>query len=226
MSDKFPMQSWPLKRFDFPMPIRYHLTPAKGPGVVICLHGYQDQALSMIRRLGWWQAELPFQLLAINGPFPVPIWSAEGFIEAYSWYFRDTSRDLDFVSPKVTAERLELLINELGLEHVPKVLFGFSQGGFLCPYVAAQLNQVKGIIGLGCDYAVDVYAECAPTEVHAIHGQKDERIPFGPAQVSFQKVLAAGHHGQFHLLPELTHKVEGSLEPLVRRLAQGCLNAK
>ena len=168
-TEKFAMQSWPLRRYDFPMPIRYHLSPSKKPGVVICLHGYQDHALSMIRRIGWWEKELPFQILAINGPFPVPIWTADGFKEAYSWYFRDTSRDLEFVSPATTASRLKCLVGDLSLAEIPKVIFGFSQGGFLASYVATELENVRGIIGLGCGYPLENYARVKPMRVHAVN---------------------------------------------------------
>jgi predicted esterase len=220
MSDKYAMQSWPLRRYEFPMPIRYHLTPKTGPGVVFCLHGYQDHALSMIRRLGWWiRPDLPFQLCAINGPFPVPVWQEDGFKEAYSWYFRDTSRELDFVSPDTTAARLKFLVNDLGLENTPKVLVGFSMGGFLAPYLAAELKHVKGIIGIGCGYNADAYAKIPALTVHAIHGENDERIGIEGSKADFAKVIQAGHNGQYHAIPGLTHKVEASLEPLVRRLA-------
>lgn len=225
MSDKFAMQSWPLRRYEFPMPIRYHLTAAKGPGVVFCMHGYQDHALSMIRRLGWWdRADLPFQICAINGPFPVPIWQADGFKEAYSWYFRDTSRELDFVSPNTTASRLKIMIDDLGLTSVPKVLVGFSMGGYLAPYMAAELQNVKGIVGIGCGYNADAYANCPPLTVHAVHGEQDERIPIAGSKQDFAQVIAAGHNGQYHAIPGLTHKVQESIEPLVRRLALEELN--
>jgi predicted esterase len=224
--DKHAMKDWPLRRYDFPMPIRYHLTPPKGDGVVICLHGYQDHALSMIRRLGWWEADLPFQILAINGPFPVPIWTNDGFREAYSWYFRDTSRDLEFVSPVTTALKLRTLLQDLKLEKTPKVLFGFSQGGYLNPYLHHEIHEVRGLIGYGCGYNPEIYAKTPPTTVHAVHGELDERIPAGPAQADFNKILTLGHRGEFHLVPGLTHRVEPTVEPLIRRLALECLSAK
>ena len=220
------MHAWPVKRYDFPMPIRYSLSaaPADSGGVVICLHGYQDHALSMIRRLGWWEnTGLPFQVLAVNGPFPVPIWLADGFKEAYSWYFRDTERDLEFVSPVTTAQRLTQLIADLNLSATPKVIFGFSQGGFLAPYLAAQLGRVAGIIGYGCGYPAEIYAKTHGIKVYAVHGELDERVPPAPARADFDKVLAAGHLGEFHLIPKLTHKVEPRMEPLVRKLALACL---
>lgn len=225
--EKFAMQSWPLRRYDFPMPIRYHLDVAKGPGVVICLHGYQDHALSMIRRIGWWdRGDLPFQTFAINGPFPVPLWTSDGFKEAYSWYFRDTSRDLEFVSPVTTASRLKMLVDDLGLTDTPKVLFGYSQGGFLAPYVASQLQNVKGIVGLGCGYAADAYQKCPPLKVFAVHGTKDERVPLETTRTEFDKILKFGHSGELHPVPDLIHRVEPSVEPLIRKYVLECFGVK
>ena len=223
--DKFAMQSWPLRRYEFPMPIRYHVTTKQGPGVVFCFHGYQDHALSMIRRLGWWErGDLPFQIAAINGPFPVPLWLKDGFKEAYSWYFRDTSRELDFVSPQTTASRLKLLVDDLHLTDTPKVLFGFSMGGFLAPYVAHELKNVRGIIGLGCGYNLDAYKKLKPLKVHAVHGDSDERVPIAQSQIDFAEILKMGHQGQFHSVPKLTHRVEEGLEPLIRQISMEILS--
>jgi predicted esterase len=220
MSGKDSIQSWPMRYYDFQLPVRYHLTEPKGDGVVICLHGYQDHALSMLRRIGWWSEEPPFQVLAINGPFPVPLWTKHGFIEAYSWYFRDTQAHIMLVQPWTTAQTLGGFLNEIGLENTPKVLFGFSQGGYMASYMAAKFKNVRGIIGYGTGYNAEAYAQLPPLTVHAIHGDADERIPIENARRDFQNILQYGHTGAFHEIPALTHKVETSVEPLVRQLAQ------
>jgi predicted esterase len=227
MSEKHAMADWPLKRYDFSIPFRYHLSGPSGKGLVICMHGYQDHALSMVRRLGWWgdNSQLPFQVLAINGPFPVPIWTEQGFKEAYSWYFRDTYGNLAFLSPDMTAGRLHFLLRDLGLSDATKVLFGFSQGGYMCPYLASHIENVKGIVGYGCGYDAEIYARCKPMMVQAIHGDKDERIPFEPVREEFSKLVSDRHRGEFHLVPNLTHRVEASAEPLVRRLVLECFES-
>jgi predicted esterase len=212
------MQAWPRRNYAFTLPVRYFLSRPVGPGLVICAHGFQDHALSMLRRIGWWQTDLPFQILALNGPFPVPFWTGGGFKEAYSWYFRDTDAEIMLVDPATTSQTLSQLITELSLENSPKIIFGFSQGGFMAPYLAAKLKNVKGVIGLGCGYKLDAYSKCSPLEVHAIHGMNDERVSIEKSRTEFSNILKVGHRGSFHEIPSLGHKVDAEVEPLVRNI--------
>lgn len=198
--------------------MRYFLWGPVEKGVVVALHGYQDHALSLLRRLGWWERELPFAVLAVNAPFPVPIWTAEGFKEAYSWYFRDTERGFTIVSPQDSAAQVFELLKELNLIRVPTVLFGFSQGGYLAPFLARHLTALRGIIGLGSGYPPGPYQGLAPTAVYALHGERDERIPFEGAKKAHADVLASGFTGEFISLGALTHKVDPAAEPHVRRI--------
>ncbi len=215
---------WQQTKFEFPLPIRYHLSSSRSSGgVAILLHGYQDHAGSMLKRLGWDSAELPFQILAINAPFPVPIWTAEGFKEAYSWYFRDTSKNLLYVSPTTTADRLSRLIWDLGLEDVPKVYFGFSQGGYLAPYIATLTKNTRGIIGFGCGFIEEAYAVLKALPVYGLHGDKDERITLEKSKAEYDKLRAKGFGGEFRVLPGVGHKIDSQVENQVRQLVVQCL---
>ena len=212
-------------RFDFPLPLRYHLSEPRAPGLVIALHGYQDHALSMLRRLGWDHPEkLPFRLLAINAPFPVPVWTNEGFKEAYSWYFRDTTRDLTYVAPATTAERLARLLTDLKLDDTPKVLFGFSQGGFLAPYLARLAREVRGIVGFGCGFNAEAYDVLKPLPVYGLHGDQDERVSLERTRREYAHVASLGFPGQFRVLPGVRHRLDAeTVEPVVRELITRCL---
>lgn len=213
------MQDWPRRDYAFTLPVRYFLSEPAGSGLVICTHGYQDHAMSMLKRIGWWKTKLPFQILALNAPYPVPLWKGDGFREAYSWYFRDTDAKIMLVDPTSTSQTLSQLVTELSLENTPKIIFGFSQGGYMAPYLASQLKNVKGIVGLGCGYNFDAYSKCSSLEVHAVHGLDDERVAIAKSQTEFARILSQGHHGRFHEIPTLTHRVDIMVEPLVRSLA-------
>ncbi len=205
--------------YSFPLPVRYFLSEPKGNGLVILLHGYQDTAHSMLKRIGWLDAELPFQILAINAPFPVPVWNKDGFKEAYAWYFRDRDYGLTIVEPNTTAERIAQLFRDLQLENTRKVFFGFSQGGYLAPYVAAHSDKVKGIAGLGCGFNEEAFENLNPLPVLAIHGAKDDRIAIEKSKKEYAALTAQGFTGAFHEIPDLEHRVHPSVEPLVRAFA-------
>ena len=202
--------------YEFPLPVRYHLTAPKGKGLVIVLHGYQDTAHSMMKRLGWLDTELPFQVLAINAPFPVPIWNKEGLKEAYSWYFRDRDKDLVIVAPDTTAERVAQLFRDLQLENSRKVFFGYSQGGYLAPYIAAHSDKVRGIAGLGCGFNEDAFENLNPLPVLALHGALDDRVSIDKSKKEHEALIAQGFTGEFIEIPGLEHKVDPVVEPLVR----------
>jgi predicted esterase len=216
----YQLEKWPKQTYSFSFPMRYKLWGPSGKGVVIALHGYQDHALSMMRRIGWWEKELPFQVLAVNAPFPVPIWTAEGFKEAYSWYFRDTERGFTIVSPEEMALRVFQLVQDVGLDGTPVMLFGFSQGGYMAPFVGRHLANLRGLIVLGSGYPPEPYKHLPRTRIFGLHGDKDERIPFDKSREAHAQLMKSGFTGEFITLPGLTHKVDPQAEPLVRRLAE------
>ncbi len=218
MATEKTMRDWPVHHAEFTLPIRYHLQKSQGSGTVILLHGYQDHALSMFRRIGWFEKDLPFNVLAVNAPFPVPIWKSDGFVEAYSWYFRDTRREIMLVDPRVTAERVGTLINKILSPSEPLAILGFSQGGFLAPFLAKHLPSLRAILGVGSGYPFDPYSHIGRTDirVHAFHDETDDRWPIKESQASHKKILELGFTGDFHIVPGLGHKVDPMLDPLIR----------
>lgn len=212
--------------YAFNLPFQCYLSPPQGHGVVIVLHGFQHNAASMMKRIGWLDQQLPFQVLAVNAPFPVPVWDKEGMRETYSWYFRDRDRGISIVEPEQTALRFAEFLDDLDLESTPKILFGFSQGGYLAPYIAAQAKHVVGIVGTGCGYNFEAYEKISPIPVLAIHGTKDERVDFQRSKKEHAAIIKLGFKGEFVEDSNLEHKVQPSIEPLVRNFALKHLKGK
>lgn len=185
---------------------------------MILLHGYQDHALSMTRRMGWLDADLPFAILAVNAPFPVPIWKPEGFIEDYSWYFRDTSRNLMIVHPSDTARKVAAIAESTGVAKGPIVLLGFSQGGFLAPFVAKLLPTTKAIIAVGSGYPPEPYGELdRRVRVFGIHADQDDRWPLMSSMSAHAALMEQGFKGDFQVVPGLGHRIDASLDPMIRK---------
>lgn len=207
------------RTYEFSLPLQYFLSPPAGDGLVIALHGYQDNAGSMLKRIGWIGQDLPFQILGINGPFPVPVWNQDGMKEAYSWYFRDRDRGIEIVTPETTAMRIGQLLKDLGLQKVKKVIFGFSMGGFLAPYLCEQAENVMAIAGTGCVHNHDAYIRIKRIPVLGIHGAKDERVVLERARREHEAIMKEGFTGEFIEVADLEHRVQPSFEPLVRAFA-------
>lgn len=218
------LEDWSFETYPFTLPLRFKLWGPKNTGVVVCLHGFQDHALSMMKRIGWWEQDLPFQILAVNAPFPVPIMTQDGYQEAYAWYFRDTERNFTIVSPQETAERVAQLIRSLNLSETPSVIFGFSQGGYLAPFLAPHLKNLRALIGLGSGYPIEVYAGLPKLKIFALHGDQDERIPIESSREAHALLVERGFGGEFRTVPGLGHRVEPKVEPLVRRIIETALN--
>lgn len=202
----------------FSLPMRYLLKGPRDRGTVVLLHGFQDHAMSMTRRLGWLEKDdLPFQILAVNAPFPVPIWKADGFVEAYSWYFRDTTRELMIVNPLDTAVQVANLVRTVLPAEEPLAILGFSQGGVLAPYLARHLLAVRTIISIGSGYPTEPYSHLKPLYVFGLHGATDDRWPLTDSQAAHADLMRKGFKGEFHVLSDLGHKVEPSLDPYIQK---------
>ena len=218
------MENWPSRSYSYDLPLRYRLLGHDTKRLVIILHGYQDHAVSMLRRLGWLEKEPSFSVLAVNAPFPVPVLTKAGFMEAYSWYFRDSTRGFTVCSPEDSAQRLAFLIRDLNLDATPTILLGFSQGGYLAPLLAAQLPNTPGIIGLGCGYPLEAYMPLNKISVFGIHGAKDERVALDKSHNAHAELLKAGFKGRFAVIPDLDHRVDIQMEPLIQTFVQECFS--
>jgi len=172
--------------------------------LLLMIHGFQDSGPSFLRRT------LPdldprFEILAPNGPFPLPLRVDNEWKEAYGWYFGDLSKKKIYVHPSVAAGAVAALVRSLGLEDRPKTLVGFSQGGYFLPHLARELREVRRFIAIGAGFHPEFFAEYGLTQkVHAIHGGADDVIPLQEARSDFDR-LAPANQGGFQEIPGMTH---------------------
>jgi predicted esterase len=102
------------------------------------------------------------------------------------------------------------LIAEFGYEQVPKAVVGFSQGGYLAPFLAQHLSNVITVVGIGTGYRTDYFAPLSSgvsttPSVHAIHGSDDSIFPLAAAEAAHQNIIALGFRGTFHSVEKGTH---------------------
>ena len=194
----------------------------KSEGVVIFLHGFSltgkkmDQALSAAIPKNWISFS-PNALFPISIPTEKP-----GLKLGYSWYVYDSHLDDYVIEPRFAVEALVRAIRQLGWESLPKKIVGFSQGGYLGPFLAQALTQVMSVVGIGCGYLPDELDPARPLEVHALHGSKDEVISLAGAQADHKKLISLpGFSGTFQVLPDMMHRLDSRLvEPLTKLLSE------
>jgi predicted esterase len=105
----------------------------------------------------------------------------------------------------VAAKAVHDLIHHLRLHDRPKILVGFSQGGFFIPHLLRELKNVKHLLTMGCAYRPEDYPGGKKFKLDAIHGDEDEIVPFKIAEDSF-KILTKQHvEGTFTSMKGMGH---------------------
>lgn len=167
------------------IPINYiHLNSGKNKPLVILFHGFADSAKSFLKR-AFMEIPTEVEILAINGPFPLPQKKDGRWKHAYAWYFVDLETKEVYIHPDVAVTAVNDLLHHLGLQSREKIVIGFSQGGFFVPFLLHKLKQVKQIFTIGCGYRPGDYPEGKVFKLDALHGEKDEIVTFKYAKDGF-----------------------------------------
>ncbi len=211
------------------LPVSFYFKEAQRPTnkTVLLLHGYQDSAGSLFKRVFGdadhsEEQHFDFNILAPNGVYPVPVKAEEGFREAYAWYFVDPARDLVLVAPDVAARSLVALVKHLSLEANTFHIVGFSQGGILAPFVARELSNVSGIIGVGTLFLPDLYDGLRSTlPIDAIHGVNDEIITLATSQKGYQELKQLQPRpGEYYQFKGLRHTLDDAARAKLKELIE------
>ncbi len=199
------------------IPVTYHLlNPCKDKPLLIFFHGYSDSAKGILRR-AFPDLDSKYEILAINGLFPVPQKKDEVWKQAFAWYFADFSKNSVLIHPEISAKAVVHLIKQLGLQDRKKILIGFSQGGFFIPHVLPFLKNVVHLFGIGAAYREEDYTTKLSIPLDAIHGTEDEVIPCDLSEKSFLKFVETKNpDGKFHRFAGLKHTMNDEARSWLR----------
>jgi len=188
----------------------YQIRSSENPSrLVLLLHGYTLAGPWMLSKCG---PALPPELeknsviLAPNAPFPIPEKTKDGYKVGFSWYFYDPAIDDYFIDMKVACRFLIEMIRKLGFENLPVTIIGFSQGGYLAPFVAQEVPKVDHIIGIACQFLNEELELNAQIRMDQIHGANDDTVDPLRARKSHDALTKSGIKGEFYLLPGVGHR--------------------
>lgn len=187
------------------IPIRYeNINPGVDKPLLIFFHGFADSASALLRR-AYPEPSDKYEILAINGPFPVPQKRGDKWKYAYAWYFTDFSTVTSYISPQVAARAVCDLLTKLNLHNRRKMLIGFSQGAFFIPHLLPYLSKVEHIVAIGAAYRPEDYPAILNVTVDALHGSNDEIISINKAYESFQTLKTKNPKGEFIEFKDMRH---------------------
>lgn len=176
--------------------------------LLIFLHGFADSAASFLRR-AYPEPDPAFEILAPNGPFPQPQRMGGEWKDAYAWYFANLSENRVIIPPSVAADAIAGLVKTLGLENRPKIVCGFSQGGYFMPHLAHKLKNVQRLIAMGAGFHPEYFERFGMRlPVSAIHGSADDVIPLAEAQGDFERLGSWNAGGKFVVVPGMSHAID------------------
>ncbi len=187
------------------IPITYvHFNKSEDKPLLIFFHGFADSAGAFLRR-SYPVPNSKYEVLAINGPFPVPQKKDGIWKHAFAWYFSDFATNTNFIHPRVAGKAVNDLLIELNLVNRKKILIGFSQGGFFIPHLLPTLKNVRHVVSIGAAYRIEDYPSELSVSVDALHGTQDEIIELKNAASSFESLKPLNPKGEFVVFENMGH---------------------
>lgn len=215
-----------LKKFStsLEIPITYiHSGASKDKPLLVFFHGFADSASAFLRR-AYPQVSEKYEILAINGPFPMPQKKEGIWKHAFAWYFSDFATNTTFIHPRVAAKAVNDLLASLNLVNRKKFLIGFSQGGFFIPHLLPSLKNVAHVVSIGAAYRLIDYPEKLNVTIDALHGTKDDIIPLSQAAASFQSLKSKNPNGEFVQFEEMGHTMNAEVQAWLRQKIEKVLH--
>lgn len=182
--------------------------PNEDQPLLIFLHGFGETYGHMMRHF---RSHLPdgIGVLAVNGVFPLPQkkFDSPEWKLRFCWYFYDSAKKEYFIDQRYPAEVLSGLISKLGFESNKKIIIGYSQGGYLAPFLGSVLDNVSTCIAINAEYKVQMLPKKLPFHLINICGENDEVVDPINCQRSHQQMIQQGNSGSFEHISGQGHSI-------------------
>ena len=189
--------------------VDYYYRPAKEDApLLIFLHGFGETYGHLLRHF---ESKIPdeYGIFAPNGVFPLPQkkFDSPEWKLRFCWYFYDSATKKYFIDQRYPAEVLSNLIVDIDVENQKKIIIGFSQGGYLAPFLGAVLSNVSKSISINAELKHLMLPNTLPFELINICGEDDEVVDPINCQHSHQEMIKRGNTGSFYLIKNTGHKI-------------------
>lgn len=201
----------------------YNIKIPENPAeLILLLHGYTESGEKIFQRL---EKYLPENAVILSpcGLFPLPQRKGGDTRKVehemgYSWYFYDFKTDEYVVDMECAIRYLTGLVQLLKWDHLPLRIIGFSQGGYLAPFVGLAQPQTRQVIGIASRFLDDEFSTLPPFRMDAVHGELDEVVEYPASLGSHRRLLERGGTGQFISVPNTGHRLTFEVREHVKNL--------
>ncbi|WP_164848267.1 hypothetical protein [Halobacteriovorax sp. HLS] len=208
------------KKINIDFPFDYKLIKRNGSKLVILLHGFAQSAQEISTEL---LESIPegFDVLIPNGPFPIPKITPEKVIERYAWYFYNRHSNSYKIDYNFSASLISKLIDELDYKDTEKLIIGYSQGGYLSPFLAQELTNVSLVLGLCCTIKWQFLPEKLNFPLIQIHGKEDLMVDYKNSFEHYSIIKQRLPNSSYIVVEDEGHRLK---DPFKREIEKILLN--
>lgn len=176
--------------------------------LLLILHGYGQNSETIEKSLNdLIELKSDYHIIIPNGPFPIPKVRNENILYRFAWYFFNQFEKeyfIDFTTPK---NLIKNLVQKIAPNKEITIL-GYSQGGYLAPFIGECLESVQTVIGINCKYRVDMLSDDLNFTLYHLHNDKDPIVDYEPALESFNAMKKIMKKEAHHIsLDSKTHEI-------------------
>lgn len=198
------------------------VAPNESDSLFVFLHGYSQDMSFLYNYYNKDCKKLGHHSVFLQAPFPLvgrfPLDTTpdkKKLLSGYAWYFYDASTEEYLIPYTTPVSWIKNFLEQQFSNKTNIVIIGYSQGGYLAPFLAEQLTNIKKIIGINCSFRYDLLEKFECPEVYQLQGQADVIVTpelsqerFGEFQSKYQ------FKGSFQMLEDETHKLTTSLKKI------------
>jgi len=189
--------------------------------IIVLLHGFRDSNLQIFNNFQKMGSLLNTQILAPNAPFPFRTKSQSGDYQLeYSWYFFDPDKKRYLKTMETSLQYIEAGLEALKLTDRPKRIVGYSQGGYIAPFLGQKLKNTKQVIGVACEFYTHEMQGTFPFPIDAIHGDLDAVVKHSAGKQSHERLSELGISGEFHTIFGIGHSMDEQVKTKICELIQ------
>lgn len=183
----------------------------KSNKTVVLLHGYRQTNSWIYKKLIDYIPQ-DYTVICPNAPYLVPRRNPNLMEKTFAWYFFNDKRT-EYLVPIDDSVRI---VSEAIDQYSPKgneiYLAGFSQGGYLTPFVAANFESTKKCILICARIRTEVLDSTYPFQIDSIHGSKDILVNIDRSKSCYQEFIDKGNTGTFNEIQDLDHDINKEVQ--------------